>query len=336
MPPIAAFAPTAPSVDVAPEPDGNTFEHFMNRRYQDRGGMALEERIGQLEEHLNQLIEQLMESLPQMQEHLHENLQGMARHFEEQARKHMHAAEDAEHAFGVARGEGHGGGVGMAPPSGSDCSCIGGDKACKHETDIRAYKVSKGKLKALTDLMVRADVPVLVSPGETQIEVHGTPPQHRVFGAFVRMIDPKAASATSPTSRSGAAVPSGRGQNAQVNSLRQMLRTVNQQVRSHEQASRQLERQVGRVESKIAKLEDKIATCEEGIEEATNDQRAIRLTAQMRLSLDEIRSLEGQLVAVLEAQAREHEMNAEQLEERSDALEEELESIDEADQRDDR
>lgn len=55
---------------------------------------------------------------------------------------------------------------------------------------VRTYKLPEGKLKALTELMVRDDVPVLVQPVEGGIEVHGTRRQHRIFAAFVRLIDP--------------------------------------------------------------------------------------------------------------------------------------------------
>ena len=56
--------------------------------------------------------------------------------------------------------------------------------------ETRSYSLPKGKLKALTALMVRPDVPVLVSPGKKAIEVQGTPDQHEIFGAFVQLIHP--------------------------------------------------------------------------------------------------------------------------------------------------
>ena len=68
------------------------------------------------------------------------------------------------------------------------------------ETETRAYQLPKGKLKALTALMVRSDVPILVSPGKDRLEVQATADQHAVFGAFVNLIHPgegKAASARS-------------------------------------------------------------------------------------------------------------------------------------------
>ena len=38
----------------------------------------------------------------------------------------------------------------------------------------KVYRLPEGKLAALTELMVRSDVPVLVSPGDESITVHGT------------------------------------------------------------------------------------------------------------------------------------------------------------------
>lgn len=57
---------------------------------------------------------------------------------------------------------------------------------------VRTYKVSNpGKAKALGDLMIRDDVPIRVSPGDSSIEVHGTPAQHEIFKAFLDMIEGK-------------------------------------------------------------------------------------------------------------------------------------------------
>ena len=58
----------------------------------------------------------------------------------------------------------------------------------KGESVVRAYELPPGKLGALTELMVRDDVPVLVEPGEEAIKVHGTAWQHATFEAFVDMI----------------------------------------------------------------------------------------------------------------------------------------------------
>lgn len=60
----------------------------------------------------------------------------------------------------------------------------------KGETVVRTYELPEGKLKALIALMVRQDVPVLVSPKEDCIEVHATPTQHKTFKAFIELIHP--------------------------------------------------------------------------------------------------------------------------------------------------
>jgi len=52
----------------------------------------------------------------------------------------------------------------------------------------RAYKLPSGRLEALTQLMVRSDVPVVVSPGKDQITVNGTAAQHAVFARFIELI----------------------------------------------------------------------------------------------------------------------------------------------------
>ena len=57
-------------------------------------------------------------------------------------------------------------------------------------TVTRSYELPKGKLKPLTQLMIRQDVPVLVSPHDDHIDVQGTERQQAIFKAFVDMIHP--------------------------------------------------------------------------------------------------------------------------------------------------
>ncbi|MEE9129058.1 MAG: M56 family metallopeptidase, partial [Phycisphaerales bacterium] len=65
----------------------------------------------------------------------------------------------------------------------------GGGDACCDKVVTKTYKLSKGKLDGLTDLMRRDDVPILIRPGDDSIEVYGNQAQHMIFGAFVKMID---------------------------------------------------------------------------------------------------------------------------------------------------
>ncbi|MEK6674690.1 MAG: M56 family metallopeptidase [Planctomycetota bacterium] len=53
----------------------------------------------------------------------------------------------------------------------------------------REYQLKEGKLQALIELMSRPDVPILIRPIDGGISVQATRGQHRVFGAFVRMLD---------------------------------------------------------------------------------------------------------------------------------------------------
>jgi hypothetical protein len=61
------------------------------------------------------------------------------------------------------------------------------------EDQVQSYELPDGRLQALTELMVRSDVPVLVSPGDDSIKVHGTTLQQTIFGHFVNMIAPSGA-----------------------------------------------------------------------------------------------------------------------------------------------
>ncbi|MBN2560566.1 MAG: hypothetical protein JXQ75_06520 [Phycisphaerae bacterium] len=77
----------------------------------------------------------------------------------------------------------------------------------KEDTKV-GYRLPEEKLKALTELMTRGDVPVMVSPGEDEITVHGGPAVQSVFGAFVNMIHPS--DGTCKGSQGGVSVDPGR------------------------------------------------------------------------------------------------------------------------------
>lgn len=60
----------------------------------------------------------------------------------------------------------------------------------------RVYTLPPDQLEALTALMVRDDVPVLVRPGDGEIGVRATAGQHAVFAAFVALINTTESTAT--------------------------------------------------------------------------------------------------------------------------------------------
>ncbi len=109
------------------------------------------------------------------------------------------------------------------------------------------YTLPEGRLGALTQLMVRSDVPVLVRPGDGTLTVYGTRPQHRVFRAFAELIAPGEVSVT--TEDGGAVEFTNRGQfeNLHKNSGGDRARADRQRAerraqRSRDEASRQAER----------------------------------------------------------------------------------------------
>lgn len=60
----------------------------------------------------------------------------------------------------------------------------------ERKEETQAYELSEGKLKDLTELMVRNDVPIRVHPGDEQIGVIGTPAEQAIFKAFIELIRP--------------------------------------------------------------------------------------------------------------------------------------------------
>jgi hypothetical protein len=84
---------------------------------------------------------------------------------------------------------------GMGSGSGPGESNEGG------EVIPRVYSLPQGKLEALTQLMSRSDVPILVRRQENGLEVQATDRQHRIFAAFIRMIDPSAERRATPACR---------------------------------------------------------------------------------------------------------------------------------------
>ncbi len=89
------------------------------------------------------------------------------------------------------RGPRSGGGGAPRLPAPADSALVSPlGIASEADLETRSYALPKGKLAALTKLMVRGDVPLLVSPQHESLEVHGTPKQHEVFAGFVDLIHP--------------------------------------------------------------------------------------------------------------------------------------------------
>lgn len=160
--PKPVSAPKAPSAPKADEAE-STFERFM----QERDGAAVQEETR---------LKDLEGRLTAMQRRLERML---AEQFED------------------------GGGITVsATGRGDEPVIIVGDgdqmvytttlAAMGDEVVAREYKLPAGKLKELTELMIRQDVPVLVEPRDKSIVVHATPKDHEIFARFVKLIHPEA------------------------------------------------------------------------------------------------------------------------------------------------
>lgn len=60
----------------------------------------------------------------------------------------------------------------------------------ERKDETQAYELSEGKLKDLTELMIRNDVPIRVRPGDEKIQVIGTPAEQAIIKAFIDLIRP--------------------------------------------------------------------------------------------------------------------------------------------------
>lgn len=89
-----------------------------------------------------------------------------------------------------------------------------------NETAWQEYRLSEGKLEALTELMSRSDVPVLVAPTEGGIRVQGTPLQQLVFAEFLGLLE------SSPRGERGTIrrIGSAGGQNKAAQGLREQVK----------------------------------------------------------------------------------------------------------------
>jgi len=131
------------------------------------GGEDLEHRMARLEEQLNRLGEQL----GRLGEAVGEGQgRGEGRAAAREARD---AAREARNAERIAR----------QIERQKEKSSEGSDGIV-----VRTYKLSGGKLEDFTKLMVRSDVPIRVRPVDDGLEVHATKKQHKTIAAFLEAI----------------------------------------------------------------------------------------------------------------------------------------------------
>ncbi|MCG3131599.1 MAG: hypothetical protein FLDDKLPJ_02403 [Phycisphaerae bacterium] len=196
------------------------------------------------------------------------------------------------------------------------------------------YTLPAGKLKALTELMIRDDVPVRVSPGGDTITVHGTRRQHEIFQAFLRLIHPDGSfNAPSPArgargsaGAGAAALPSGaasgKGTSSDRAAAEMMAEEIQRHQAMHDAAEKEravIEQQMKELQSRSREREREARTIEREAEELRRHAEDVRSEAE-RLEEDAQRRR-----AVEEA--RQIERQADELTERANVMRDEAEGV---------
>jgi hypothetical protein len=179
------------------------------------------------------------------------------------------------------------------------------------------YALSGGKLEALTELMARSDVPVLITPMDNGIQVHGTPRQQEIFAAFLNMINPQGRP------------PAGGGANA-AQRLHEELATVRAASRSRMDEAREVARKA--IRERQSAIESQRTRMLKKAQELYRRAREIegRADALHDQADDKVGHEQNALLAqadALYAQAGELESEAEAIEDQADALDDELDEM---------
>lgn len=355
-PPMPPTAPRAVMITPgqkmrSPDADASTFERHMAGRAGSAApgatatwsGSGLDGRLDELESRLNQLTEQI------------ERL--------------LHEGANPAPRSGQSGGGGGGGDKPPAPHAGiitaepriadayrralTTARGLGGSlglvrerSASSDEIVDRTYILPEGKLEALTELMVRSDVPILIERQDGAILVHATPAQHMVFEAFVAMIDPEGAHAGAAVvgadafalgadARWRALAELERMQPSQFKRLREVGQEVQLVQRMAMAAEQRARIDASRVEGKALR---------EQAENVRNHAKDMRRKAEdLRRKAEEYRSKAGAMndddhrQQELESQAEAIEREADQIEMAAEQVEAQAEQLDaQADAADDR
>ncbi len=207
------------------------------------------------------------------------------------------------------------------------CSMING------ADQVQAYSLSPGKLEALSDLMVRSDVPVFVEVGDEEIKVHGSDLVQSVFCAFARMIDPGEAHAISGQVASELAQIAARYE-AEAAAQTEMSEQIQATYEALHRQVEMFERQADRTREKADRLREKAETLAEQAdelraeaEEADSAEKRESIAAKVATILEKAEALMVQVVE-LEAQAEVLEAQARAVEEQAESVEQDAEDED--------
>ncbi|MGE3108079.1 MAG: M56 family metallopeptidase [Phycisphaerales bacterium] len=245
------------------------------------------------------------------------------------ARQAELAAKELHEAM-IAHGQG---GLGLTQPGPLVINTEG-------QTHTEEYRLPEGKLKAMIALMERDDVPVFIERHPDRIVVHGTDSQHRVFRAFVQLINPEQGTAGDMRPRTATGTPAPRASN-RVPEAKARAEEIRRQQREMERRVKEVEKKADKTRSKADKLrsqaesaDERSETMREQAEEEQGEVRKQNLLSQAEDFASQARSLESQAEAaerdadVLEAEAQRLEQAAEDLEAALESAESALEELD--------
>lgn len=230
--PKAPAAPKAPKAPKTADEAESTFEQFMKER---EGGDAMLQ-----DEELR--LKELEARLAAMQRRLERMVAGEAESIDE---VRVLGRGENEHAIVIDGAE-----VVWAGPS----MAAMGDNVV-----ARKYVLPEGKLDALTQLMIRQDVPVLVEPRDDAIVVHATPRDHEIFAMFVKLIHPQAKVERREGPTAVIIEREARGQTPREADIRQMQDRVIEIQRAAEQEASGAQRDALRKAAEMRKIEMKKA-----------------------------------------------------------------------------
>ncbi len=193
------------------------------------------------------------------------------------------------------------------------------------ETTAHSYALPEGKLEALIDLMIRDDVPILVSRDNGKITIHATPRQHEVIGAFIQIINPDGHSAR-PGSGSDpfAATVYQEASKKYADELKAAAKAMEAQKKDSQRQYQQLQRQLERTREQAQRMREQHENArheheEDGVEESS-DPLIIQLDG-MEARLEQLDGLSERIDAQLEELECTIECMKEQAEEQAEPCE---------------
>ncbi len=204
--------------------------------------------------------------------------------------------------------------------------------------DTRSYRVSDGKLQALTELMALDEVPVLIHYGDDDIRVQGGELIQKTFRDFVEMIDPDTTRASTELGEMAEIANTqfqlskraGDAKEALAYALvaRDAERARKSAIESKVSTAR-MQEQVAELQAQMAKLEmsadrmtdeaDRLRDKADVLRERADDASSQRESEQLQAAIIEVTKAAGKLdkqAASLYRKAQKMDLKADQIEER--------------------